>query len=400
MMRFSDRTGRCAGLNAIAELAGRLADDGVEILNLSDSNPTRHGLSPGGVLELLSDPCALEYRPDPRGLLSARAALAARSGGEPRDYFLSASTSEAYSWLFKLLCDPGDTILVPRPGYPLFDQLAVLESVIAEPYRLEYSHPGGWRIDMDGLKEAADKCDAKAVIVINPNNPTGSYVSGSERIAIINLCAERGMALIADEVFFQFALETNAGRARFAGEQGCLCFALDGLSKLLCLPQLKLGWMRISGPEAEVSEAASRLEFVADAYLSAGAPVMNALPSLLGKVDVFGDSVRRRLRENLAAARSIFGGPDSACRILRCDGAWTALLEYPRYQSEEETVLGLLRDEHLAVQPGFFFDMERDGYLALSLILRPEAFRDGAMRLRRYIDAGDDHKLARTASLK
>jgi aspartate/methionine/tyrosine aminotransferase len=253
---------------------------------------------------------------------------------------------------------------------------------------------------MDGLKEAADKCDAKAVIVINPNNPTGSYVSGSERIAIINLCAERGMALIADEVFFQFALETNAGRARFAGEQGCLCFALDGLSKLLCLPQLKLGWMRISGPEAEVSEAASRLEFVADAYLSAGAPVMNALPSLLGKVDVFGDSVRRRLRENLAAARSIFGGPDSACRILRCDGAWTALLEYPRYQSEEETVLGLLRDEHLAVQPGFFFDMERDGYLALSLILRPEAFRDGAMRLRRYIDAGDDHKLARTASLK
>ncbi len=382
-------------MNAIAELARRLAENGVELLNLSDSNPTRHGLSPAGVLELLSDPSALGYRPDPRGLWAARTALADRFGGDGDDYFLSASTSEAYAWLFKLLCDPGDAVLVPRPGYPLFDQLAGLESVVAEPYQLEYEHPGGWRIDVDGLREAAARCDAKAVIVINPNNPTGSYVSGSERIAIVNLCAQRGMALIADEVFFQYALETDARPARFAGEQGCLCFALDGLSKLLCLPQLKLGWMRLSGPEAEVREAASRLEFVADAYLSAGAPVMNALPSLLGKVDGFGDSVRRRLLDNLAVARSIFDTADSPYRILKCDGAWTALLEYPRYRTEEETVLGLLRDEHLSVQPGFFFDMERDGYMALSLIIEPGKFKDGALRLRGYIDAADRHSLVR-----
>ncbi len=386
-MRFSNRLGHDTGQNALAALSQRLAADGRTILNLSDSNPTRCGLSPGGVLEALSDPACLRYSPDPRGLESARLALSARFGGDAGSYFLSASTSEAYSWVFKLICDPGDAVLVPKPGYPLFDSLAGLESVRAVPYRLEYSHPGGWAIDMDDLASAAETSGAKAVVVINPNNPTGSYASLAERAAIVGLCASRGIAVIADEVFYPYALEAGDSRSRFGGEDGCLTFALDGLSKLLCLPQMKLGWMRVSGPLVDAAEAVSRLEHIADTYLSAGAPAMNALPALLGRADALVASVRGRLAANLAAARSVFGGDGSPYRVLRCDGGWTALLEYPRYDSEERIALGLLGEELIAVQPGYFFDMERDGYLALSLILEPAAFAEGAARVRRHIDA-------------
>jgi aspartate/methionine/tyrosine aminotransferase len=359
---------------------------GVEILNISDSNPTRHGLTPGGVVEALSCQASLDYQPDPRGLESARLALAARFGGGADSYFLSASTSEAYAWIFKLLCNPGDTVLVPKPGYPLFDSLAGLEAVQTVQYRLEYRHPAGWAIDLHDLKTAAIVAKAKAIVIINPNNPTGSYASAAERSAIVSFCAEHGIALIADEVFFPYALEARDDRLRFGGETACLTFALDGLSKLLCLPQMKLGWIRISGPSEATREAATRLELIADTYLSAGAPVMNALPALLDRADPFVRLLQRRLSLNLAVARTVFGGADSPFRVLRCDGGWTVLLEYPRFASEEDTVLGLLRYEHLAVQPGYFFDLERDGYLALSLILEPEVFNAAVVRLRQYLD--------------
>jgi len=385
-MRFSDRLGPQTGQNSITTLSAELKALGVGVLNLSDSNPTRHGLTPGGVVEALSDSACLEYRPDPRGLESARLALAARFGGGSDSYFLSASTSEAYGWIFKLLCDPGDAVLVPTPGYPLFDSLAALEAVRTVPYRLEYRHPAGWMIDLDDLRKAAIACNARALVVINPNNPTGSYASVTERNAIVAFCAERGIALIADEVFFPYALEAEDDRTRFGGEAACLTFALDGLSKLLCLPQLKLGWIRISGPPDEAREAASRLELIADTYLSAGAPAMNALPALLERSDPFVRMLQRRLSLNLNAARAVFGGSGSPFRVLRCEGGWTALLEYPRFATEEETVLGLLREEHMAVQPGYFFDMERDGYLALSLILEPDIFAAAVRRLRRYLD--------------
>ncbi|MBU0927202.1 MAG: pyridoxal phosphate-dependent aminotransferase [Spirochaetes bacterium] len=386
-MRFSGRLGPRTGQNALSSLAARLLAEGRPLINISDSNPTRHGLRPEGVLSALSGGGALEYRPDPRGLLSARLALAERFGGEPSSYFLSASTSEAYSWLFKLLCDPGDAVLVPRPGYPLFDSLAGLEAVRAVPYGLEYAHPAGWSIDLGSLRAAATSSGAKAVVVINPNNPTGSYASSSEREAIVSLCAELGMALVADEVFYPYAIESGPGRSRLAGEARCLCFSLDGLSKLLCLPQMKLGWIRVSGPAPEAAEAASRLEHIADAFLSAGAPAMNALPALLGRAEPFVETVLARLSANLDAARAAFDGAGSPYRILRCDGGWTALLEYPRAAAEEATALGLLRDEGVFAQPGYFFDMERDGYLALSLILEPDLFSEAIGRIRRYIDS-------------
>ncbi|MCP5453141.1 MAG: pyridoxal phosphate-dependent aminotransferase [Spirochaetaceae bacterium] len=386
-MRFSSRLGPRVEANAFARLQAELVGRGAEPLNMSDSNPTRHGLSPSGVLGALSDPGCLAYRPDPRGLESARSALSGRFGGASSSYFLSASTSEAYAWLFKLLCDPGDAVLVPKPGYPLFDSLAGLESVRAAPYRLEYRHPDGWYVDIDDLRRAAKVSGAKAVVLINPNNPTGSYLRAAERREIVGLCSELGMAVIADEVFYPYALEADDDRDRLAGEEACLTFALDGLSKLLCLPQLKLGWIRISGPRRDAEEAATRLELIADTYLSAGAPAMNALPRLLPGADAFVGAVRGRLAANLAAARAVFDGVGSPYRVLRCDGGWTALLEFPRYQGEERTILGLLERASVAVQPGYFFDMERDGYLALSLILEPEAFVDGASRIRNYIDS-------------
>ncbi len=385
-MQFSGRLGHHTGQNSIATLSAELKDAGIPILNLSDSNPTRHGLSPGGVVEALTSEACLDYHPEPRGLESARFALATRFGGRPDSYFLSVSTSEAYGWIFKLLCNPGDTVLVPKPGYPLFDALAGLEAVRTVQYHMEYRHPAGWVIDLEDLRTVASSSKAKAIVVINPNNPTGSYASSLERDAIVAFCAERGIALIADEVFFPYALEAKDDRTRFSGEGSCLTFALDGLSKLLCLPQMKLGWIRISGPVDDAREAAARLELIADTYLSAGAPAMNGLPALLQRADPFVLQLRQRLSLNLAAARTIFGGSGSPFRVLRCDGGWTALLEYPRYATEEETVLGLLRDEHLAVQPGYFFDLDRDGYLALSLILDPGVFSSAASRLRRYLE--------------
>lgn len=387
-MSFSGRLGPRIGANDLSLLAARLRAEGRATLNLSDSNPTRHGLSPSGVLAALANAESLRYEPDPRGLRGPREALAASAGGEPDDYFLCASTSEAYGWLFRLLCDPGEAVLVPSPGYPLFESLAGLEAVRAVPYRLEYAHSHGWSIDLDDLRLAARRERARAVVLINPNNPTGSYVRAAEREAVVGLCAELGMALVADEVFFPYMVEGPTGEEprRLAGEGGCLTFALDGLSKLLCLPQLKLGWIRVSGPAAERAEASARLEIVADAYLSAGAPAMNALPSLLGEAGAFVRGVRARLAGNLDAARTLLGGPGSPYRVLRCDGGWTALVDIPRYRGEEETALGLLEAEGLAVQPGYFFDMERDGRLALSLILEPGIFADGVSRLRRYVD--------------
>ena len=386
-MRFSGRTAGFHCDNAIAALSQKLNTEGMVILNLSDSNPTRQGLVPDGVLDGLVGSGSLEYHPDPRGLASARIALASYFGGSPDDYFLTASTSEAYSWLWKLLCDPGDAILVPQPGYPLFDHLAKLDAIKTIPYKLEYSHPAGWSIDIEYLRSVAVTSHAKALVLINPNNPTGSFVSAYERNAIVEVCADTGMALVADEVFFGYDLEARPDRSRLGDEERCLVFSLDGLSKLLCLPQFKLGWIRISGPLSTAREAAMRLEVIADAYLSAATPVMNALPGLLAKVDDFRQTVLDRLESNLHMVHSVFDGHDSPYRVLRCEGGWTALLEYPRFLDEEQTVLGLMRNEAVSVQPGYFFDMEKDGYLALSLILDPSKLREGLHRVRRYLES-------------
>ena len=454
--RFSARVPWPARLNSLARLRERLLRSGEPLLDFSDSNPTRTGLTAdcgrGGdwPLRLLADPANLGYSPDPRGLGRAREALASRyanlilpRGRAPgaRDFFLCSSTSEAYSWLFKLLCDPGDAIMVPKPGYPLFDYLAALESVETRGYRLGYAHPSGWRVDLDSVRDAMRDGKVRAIVVINPNNPTGSYIEPSERQALAGLCAEGGCALIADEVFFGYRLEGAGGGASAAvtaaggpaaagpaaaavtaaatatvavaatavaaastvvaaagaapgaaapescaGEQACLTFVLDGLSKLLGLPQMKLGWIACSGPRRELAEAAGRLEIIADSYLSAGAPPMNALPALLEDAEDFAARARERLSRNLGILRGILEGADSPHRVLRCAGGWTALIESPRLASEEELASGLLSEAGIWAQPGYFFDMEREAFFAASLILRPEVMAEGAARYARYFE--------------
>jgi aspartate/methionine/tyrosine aminotransferase len=385
---FSGRVPWPSPPNELSMEASRLRAEGRSLINFVESNPTRVGLGREGegLAESLSRPEALAYAPDPRGLAAAREALASfLSAGHPsaafspEELFLCASTSEAYAWLFKLLADPGDAVLVPKPGYPLFDYLAGLEAVEARSYRLEYAHPLGWRIDLESMEAALSLGRARAIVLINPNNPTGSYVSPEERKAIVGLAARYGVALIVDEVFFGFPIEAGE-RSSFLGEKGVLTFVLDGLSKLLGLPQMKLGWIAASGPGPELAEAMGRLEIVADTYLSASTPVMWALPSFLGAAAAFRARLGQRLAANLASLRAILESPASPHRVLRCDGGWTALLEAPRFASEDELALGLLREEGLIVHPGYYFDMEREAFFAASLILPPGLLREAAGR--------------------
>jgi aspartate/methionine/tyrosine aminotransferase len=398
--QFSSRLGEPSPPNELSNLKAALLASGRPILDFSASNPTRVELrtraSAGELMLALGSPENRLYTPDPRGLLVARRAVAAMYAGrdpgpgapptaplDPASLFLCASTSEAYGWVFKLLCDPGDRVLVPKPGYPLFDYLAGLEGLATRAYRLEYQHPRGWSIDLDSLAAGIADPGVRVLVLINPNNPTGSYVSAAERAAIMELCARHGVAIVSDEVFFPFRLEGSGCRS-FLGEEGVLCFVLDGLSKLLGLPQLKLGWIAASGPERELAGAVSRLEIIADTYLSAGSPVMNALPSLLEGAGPFVIELKRRLAANLAALKGILEGPDSPHRVLRCEGGWTAIIQSPRLESEEELAKGLLLEEGLATQPGYFFDMESEAFFTASLILPPGAFLDGARRYRDF----------------
>jgi aspartate/methionine/tyrosine aminotransferase len=414
---FSGRLPWPTSDNTLARLKAGRAARGLPILDFSASNPTRVGLASSSESEASSllapwlDSANLRYTPDPRGLLRPREALsrfyADRAGGvvdggaredrcglDPADFFLCASTSEAYGLLFKLLCDAGDAVLVPKPGYPLFDYLAGLEAVEARPYRMEYFHPAGWRIDLDSVETALKAGNAagagsgkvKALVLINPNNPTGSYVRRKEREALVELCAAHGVALICDEVFYPFALEADE-TGSFLGEDRVLTFVLDGLSKLAGLPQAKLGWIAISGPAGEKAEASSRLEIIADTYLSAGTPVMNALSALLEASAQYRAELIPRLRSNLATLRSTLGGSDSPHRVLRCDGGWTALIESPRLEGEEELAALLLTERGIYSQPGYFFDMEKEAYFTASLILQPETFAEGARGYRAFFEA-------------
>ncbi|MFZ2635744.1 MAG: pyridoxal phosphate-dependent aminotransferase [Rectinemataceae bacterium] len=395
-MQFSSRCDFSVQDNDLALARRDRMSSGLPVYDLSASNPTRVGLvhDPALLAAAFGEAANARYFPDPRGIPAARRAVAdhvnARGGViDPDRLYLCASTSEGYGWLFKLLCDPGDAVLVPRPGYPLFDHLAGLESVRTLGYPLEYVHPSGWRIDVEHIEAALRQPGGdriRAVVLINPNNPTGSYVARAEREKIVGICAEHGIALIVDEVFFGFPLEPRADRASFLGESRVPCFVLDGLSKRLCLPQAKLGWIALSGPERGMEDAAARLDIIADAYLSAGTPVMNALPALFAAEAAIVAKVTERIHASMKAYRNALDWPGSPHRILRCEGGWTALVESPRYLPEEDIALRLLREEGLFVQPGYFFDMEHEPHFAFSLILEPEKAFEWAGMYRRFFD--------------
>jgi alanine-synthesizing transaminase len=374
---FSKRTEWKLSPNRLTEAQQELHRAGTEILDLTISNPTHAGFKydESAILASLNQPASLDYDPQPKGLLAARAAVAAYYGEavDPESIVLTTSTSEGYSYLFRLLCNPGDEVLVPKPSYPLFDFLADLDDVKLVPYLLLYDH--GWHIDLPSLQKAVGP-RTRAVVVVNPNNPTGSYASEKEREALSEFCAEHHLALIVDEVFLDYALDGLA-RKSFAVDTGALAFTLSGLSKISGLPQMKLGWVAVSGPNREA--ALSRLEIIADTYLSVNAPMQHAAASLLDQRKTLQPQILERVRTNLAELDRQLSS-EQACTRLALEGGWCAILRVPAIQSDEDLAINLLKQARVLVHPGHFYDFPRDGYLVVSLITPIEEFRVGIER--------------------
>jgi len=350
---------------------------GAPVWDLTDSNPTRHGLTDPAVMEVLAQHLdeAARYAPDPKGWRPAREALAARFGGVADDYWLTASTSEAYSWLFTILADPGDAVGVPVPGYPLVEPLARLAGLTTAPYSSFYVHPHGWELDLDAARSVVGQ--VRAMVVVNPNNPTGAYVPSEAAAALGEACAKAGIPLIADEVFFPFRFAYPAtsaqhdGIAAAAASTGAVVITLDGLSKLLAAPQLKVGWLRLSGPRDLTAPLADALDTVADTFLSVNSPAACALPELLTLADASVARITQRCSTNLAALQHLGDG----FRVRHTEGGWTALVDVPRVMDDDALARRLL--EHgLTAHPGWFYDVGDAGCIAVSLLPDPEAFEE------------------------
>jgi hypothetical protein len=298
---------------------------------------------------------------------------------DPAHVVLSASTSEAYSWLFKLLCNPGDAVLIPQPSYPLFDHLTRLDAVRAVPYRLEYH--GRWEIDLESV--AAAPRDVRAVLLVSPNNPTGSYVTAREAEGLAAICRDRGCVLVADEVFAEYALDAQTPATELARTAGVLSFTLGGASKSLGLPQVKLAWTIVDGPAAARNEALSALELIADAFLSVNTPVQVAAPDLFRRGAAIRRAIQQRVSRNLAAARDA-ARAYPACEVLRAEGGWSAVVRVPATRSEEALALGLVQREHVVVHPGFFFDFPDEAFVVVSLLPAEDVFAEAFERVLRF----------------
>ena len=388
---FSARLDWSIRPNPISELLARKRAAGASILDLTESNPTHAGIEypAAEIMRAFQDSSMLQYDPQPFGMMSAREAVAEYYGGQVAAdrIVLTASTSEAYSYLFKLLANPGDEILVPRPSYPLFEFLAKLESVRIVQYPLFYDH--GWHVDMAALRSAITQA-SRAIVVVNPNNPTGSYLKTHELEEMAAIAESRGLAIISDEVFADYALSDDPRRVTTLAhlERG-LVFSLSGLSKTVGLPQMKLGWMVVSGSDGDRRAALERLEFIADSYLSVGAPVQAAVRALLAPRRAIQDQIRTRVASNLDAIRARAA---SELRILDVEGGWYAIVQPPRVETEEGWVLGLLEHENVLVQPGFFYDFDSEPYLVLSLLTDAPAFTEGLGRLLRFVRSAHLHQ--------
>jgi len=380
---FSRRTDWKLTPNRFTQVQQELLAEGREMLDLTISNPTRAGLQydAKSVLDALVDPTAMDYDPQPKGLRSAREAVAGyyverNADVDPESIILTTSTSEGYSYAFRLLCNADDEILVPKPSYPLFEFLADLQDVTLGSYPLLYDH--GWQIDFPSLSKAVTN-RTRAVVVVHPNNPTGSFVADEERAALNKFCREHNLALIVDEVFLDYAHD-GVGRPTFAVNQGVLTFTLSGVSKISGLPQMKLAWIVTSGPEQAVSAALARLEVIADTYLSMSAPIQLAAPALLEQRHPIQALLRDRVRVNLGRLdRELV--KQKSCRRLKVEGGWYAVLRVPVTQSDEDLAIEILRQRSVLVHPGHFYDFPSDGYLILSLITPPENFRQGIARV-------------------
>jgi aspartate/methionine/tyrosine aminotransferase len=388
---FSSRFPSELAPNALSRAVGRRRQAGEPILDLTETNPTAVRLSyPSGLLSVLADDRSLVYRPDPMGILEARTAIAERYQRrgvdvDARRIALTASTSEAYGALFKMFCNPGDAVLVPQPSYPLFELLAGFDSVHAVPYRLRLSD--AWAIDRDSLLRALSPA-TRAILVVAPNNPTGSLLRADDREWLVALADRHDLPLIADEVFTDYPLTPRQDATGLAGERRALTIALGGLSKSAGLPQLKLAWMAVSGPDGRVRQALEHLALVLDTYLSVATPVQVAAGRLLAAGETIREAIAGRLRQNLdLARRQVRQTP--ALTLFEPEGGWSAVIRVPATDTEENIVLGLVSASGVLVHPGYFFDFAEEAFLVVSLLPEPEIFEDAMARLAiRFADSG------------
>jgi alanine-synthesizing transaminase len=382
---FSTRTDWDLRPSPLYSLLQQKRARGEEILDLTESNPTKCGFIHSS--SSLIDPGSLErsalYEPDPKGLFSARQAISdwykrQNISVNPDRIILASSTSEAYSFLFRLLCNVGDVVAVPKPSYPLFDYFARLNDVLCQEYRLAYD--GEWHIDLSSVVDTLSS-NAEALVLVHPNNPTGSFVKKEERDRIVSEALARRIPIIVDEVFSAFSFANDERRAdSFAGTESTLTFTLNGLSKLLGLPQMKLAWIVVSGPDEECAKAVQRLEVIADTYLSVGTPVQQALPRLLHDSEAMTQKIFTRTRSNYKSLRTVCAAGSTAT-LLHCEGAWNAILRLPAKRLDEEWALGLLQTSGVLTHPGHLFDLEINSCVVVSLLPESDLLSEGIRRI-------------------
>ncbi len=380
---FAERTKWNFATNRLSEVLAAHRATGKFLLDLTISNPTACGFKyeEAEICQALANPAALRYEPDPRGMRSARAAVAGYYAGHGTqigldDIFLTTSTSEAYSFAFRLLCNPGDEILIPAPSYPLFEFLADIHDVQLVRYPLLYDH--GWQIDFHALEKVIS-ARTRAVIVVHPNNPTGHFTKRSEAKRLKEICAAHEMALIADEVFLDFVL-TNETPESFAANADALTFTLSGLSKISGLPQMKAAWLIVNGRPEQKVQALARLEVIADTYLSMNAPVQLAMPVFMQQRHGFQKQLMDRVRRNVEELDRQLAAQHACCR-LKVEGGWYAAVRLPATCDDEEFAIDLLEARSVYVHPGHFYDFPKKGYLVLSVITSEKQFAEGASLL-------------------
>jgi alanine-synthesizing transaminase len=385
---FSSRIPANLSANRLSDALAQCRASGRPFIDLTLSNPTRAGFHyPPELLTALADARALRYDPSAFGLPEAREAIARdylRQGlaVSPARIVLTSSTSDAYSLLFKLLADAGDEVLVPRPSYPLFDHLTRLDLVEPRAYDLDLH--AGWSIDFASVERALTP-RTRAMLVVSPNNPTGSFLSATELDRLAAVCAPRGIALIADEVFADYELEPGAASrmARVAARPDLLSFSLGGLSKSVGLPQVKLGWIVAGGPDALVGAALARLELVCDTYLAVSTPVQVAAADLLECGAAVRSQIAARVATNYRELMTLSARVPS-CGVIRSDGGWYAVMHVPSFEPEEDLAVRLLTSDGVLAHPGYFFDFPRESFLVVSLLPPEASFSDGVARVLRH----------------
>jgi alanine-synthesizing transaminase len=387
---FSERTNWQLAQNRFTQSIEQARAAGKKLLDLSASNPTRIGLTydAPAILTSLQSSQALDYDPQSKGILPARQAVSNyyRDARAIRDLdaeriVLTTSTSEGYSFVFRLLGNAGDEILVPKPSYPLFEFLADLQDVKLVPYPLLYDH--GWQMDFPSMEKAITR-RTRAVVIVHPNNPTGSYVHPEEFELLNSFCRKHGLALIVDEVFLDYRIEDQP-RASFAGNNDVLTFTLSGLSKISALPQMKVAWIVISGPAEQREAAVGRLDVTADTYLSMNAPVQWAISALLDQRHDIQKQLLGRVKANLTELDRQIAG-QNICQRLCVEGGWYAILRVPVTCTDEDLAIELVQDQSVLVHPGHFYDFPADGYLIISLIAKEDEFREGISRVIQHLE--------------